>query len=140
MTAIFSEILTVTLSGVPFNSARSYTGYLVSTYMSAAIIVMMLIGLLLVMVRSDELILPHSLDSIFSVMLYLCNSDLIRDVGDMSLLDTRKRNRRILDMQRTYKYGRIADLDGGMAYGIEYDSYIQQSKPDAGPQGEKLLT
>jgi hypothetical protein len=49
-----------------------------------------------------------------------------------------KGNQGILDVYRIFKYGRIADIDGRMAYGIEYDGSIQQSKLAAGPQEKSL--
>lgn len=124
--ALLSEVLTVTLSGVPFNSAQSYTGYIVSTTLSVAIIELMLIALLVILFKRRGPVLPYKLDRIMSVLMYLCNSSLPRDFGDLWLLDTEMRNRRILELRKKYKYGTIATLDAGIVYGVEYDSSVGQ--------------
>jgi hypothetical protein len=121
--AVLSEVLTVAISGVPFNSSQSYTAHLVSSYLSVTILVLMLIGLVWVLLRQDDLVLPYHVDRILSVLLYLCNSEMIHHVGDLSSLDTKTRNRRILNMGRTYKFGVMEHLSGRRSYGIGYCWY-----------------
>ena len=127
--AILSEVLTVAISGVPFNSAQSYTAYLVSTYLSVTILVLMLIGLVWVLLRLDDLVLPYPLDRMLSVLLYLCNSEMIRDIVDLSSLDTMTRNRRLFSMRRTYRYGLIGNSRGRERYGIDYNASNEESVP-----------
>ena len=117
-----SEILTVALSGVPFSSAQSYTTYLFSTYLSVVIIVLMLIALMIVIFRRDDLVLPHQPGTMLVVLFCLCNSSMIPELDVLSALETRTTNQKILDLGQTYKYGRVTDLDGGMTYGIDYET------------------
>lgn len=120
---ILCEALTVALSGVPFSSAHYYTAYLVSTYLSVAIIGLMLSALILVLLRRDGLVLPYPLGTMLWVLLYLCNSSMLEGLEVLSSLDTKARNRIILETGRKLKYGRLTDLDGGLIYGIDYESF-----------------
>lgn len=127
-TALLSEVLTVALAGVPFSSSQSYRGWLVSIYLSIVIIVLMLIALALAIFRRDsKLQLPYPLRSIVSTMLYLCNSSMLEDFKDLSSLDMKTRNRRIVGWGKRYKYDRLADLDGGVTFGVDYDESWQLS-------------
>lgn len=124
LVALLSEVLTVALAGVPFSSAQSYNGYLVSTYLSVSIIALMLVALgLAIFRRTDDLHLPYPLGSILSTMLYLCNSCMLEDFKNLSSLDTRTRNRRIVSWGKRYK---LADLDGGVTFGVDYDESTER--------------
>jgi len=119
---ILSDVLTVALAGIPFNSAQSYTGYVISTFLSFSIIMLIIIALLVVLFRGEVPILPYGVDSVLSVLLYLCHSEMLPAFRELNMLDIETRNKRILDMGRRYKYGRVADLDGGVSFGIDFDT------------------
>lgn len=123
--ALLSEALTVTLSGVPFSSSESYIGYLVSTYMSVSILVLMLLGLVAVLVRSSSrngVELPYQMGDMLSTLLCLCHSRMIHDFGDLSVLDTKTRNQRIVNMRRRFCYKKMEYSEQRcVVYSIDYD-------------------
>lgn len=49
------------------------------------------------------------------------SEEILRDFSEPGCLDTKMRNQRVETMGGRYRYGRVADLDGGLGYGIEYD-------------------
>jgi hypothetical protein len=121
--ALLSEILTVTLSGVPFNSSESYIAYLVSTYLSVTILALMLLGLAAVLVLRNGLEVPYQMDNILSTLFYLCHSRMIQDLSDLSVLDTKTRNQRIMDMRRMFRYRKIENPEQScVVYSIDYEN------------------
>ena len=68
---VLSEALTVTLSGVPFNTAQPYTAHLVSTYLSIVIISVVLAVLIMVLLRQDDLVSPYPLRTMLFCVLPL---------------------------------------------------------------------
>jgi hypothetical protein len=119
---LLAECLTVALSGVPFSSALSYEAYTVSTFLSVAIIAMMLITIPVIALRGRDLMMPRKLDNIAAVLLYICGSPMLTSFGGLSLLDTKTRNRRILNMGRMYRYGLVMGVDGQLRMGVDYSS------------------
>jgi hypothetical protein len=125
LNAVLSEVLTVALSGVPFHSSQSWTGYVVSTWLSVTILFSMMVALLLVLFRErcgGRSVVPYHHGRILAPLLFLCHSEeILRDFSELGCLDTKMRNQKVEAMGRRYRYGRVADLDGGLGYGIEYD-------------------
>lgn len=78
---LLAECLTVALSGVPFSSALSYEAYTVSTFLSVAIIAMMLITIPVIALRGRDLMMPRGLDNIVAVLLYICGSPMLASFG-----------------------------------------------------------
>lgn len=121
--ALLSEILTVTLSGVPFNSSESYIAYLISTYISVTILALMLLGLVAVVVLRNGLEVPYQMDNILATLFYLCHSRMIQDFGNLSVLDTKTRNQRIMNMRRMYRYRKIENPEQKcVIYSIDYEN------------------
>ncbi len=85
----------------------------------------MMVALLLVLFRErcgGRSVVPYHHGRILAPLLFLCHSEeILRDFSELGCLDTKMRNQKVEAMGRRYRYGRVADLDGGLGYGIEYD-------------------
>ncbi|PVH97481.1 hypothetical protein DM02DRAFT_674105 [Periconia macrospinosa] len=99
--AVLTEVLVVTLSGVPFSSARSHTDFVVSTSLSTAIIALLIVTLPYVFVWST-LTSPMPRDSLADRLSYLCGSSMIAFFMTLSILDRKERDRSIEGIGKVY--------------------------------------
>ncbi|KAI9889297.1 MAG: hypothetical protein M1814_005604 [Vezdaea aestivalis] len=118
---VLAEILIITLSGIPFNDGQLFTAFCVSVYLSISILSFMLLTLLAVFLRPGELKLPHTPNTIGSVLSYLCASITLKDFAGLSTLNNKMKSRRIKDMGRRYTFDVLRDGDGVMRWTIDYD-------------------
>lgn len=81
---------------------------------------MMLITIPVIALRGRNLMMPRRLDNIAAVLLYICGSPMLASFGGLSQLDTKTRNRQILNMGRMYRYGLVMGVDGQVRMGVDY--------------------
>ena len=119
-TTVLADVLTVALAGIPFDSASSYTAYTVSTYLSAAILALMLDALaaLVWRARSDP-VLPRAPESVAAVALALCGSGLVGEVEGLAGLEQGVRDRRVEGIGRRYWGGEGVGVDGVVRWGVD---------------------
>lgn len=108
--AVLTEVLVVTLSGVPFSSAQSYTGFFVSTFLSTAIITLLLMTLPFVFLWT-MLTSPVQRDSIAARLSYLCGSTILASFTTLSTLDQKERDRSIESMGKLYEMKALSDCN-----------------------------
>ena len=124
--AILSEILIITLSGVPYNAGVQKETLIVSILVSIGIMSLMLMVLIGTYVRRqgrrDVLVnLPRHPDTIASVLSYLCGGRLVDDFADLARLKGKKRNRIVQGWKRRYVLKKDLDRDGVRRLGVDYD-------------------
>jgi hypothetical protein len=84
--AFLAEVLTVSLSNVPFSNATTYTGFTASTWLSCSTLAFMLLTVI-VMIFHRQLALPIQPNTVAAVLCYLCNSHIPERLDDIILLD-----------------------------------------------------
>ncbi|KAI9890821.1 MAG: hypothetical protein M1814_003605 [Vezdaea aestivalis] len=122
LTSIFSEVLIVTLAGVPFNAGQLLIAFKVSAYISIGILGIMLIMQVVIYLRPRGPALPRTPNTLGAVFSYLCASPLLEDFGDMALLDEKKKRVRVRDMGRKYMLDVMEGADGKARWQIAYDN------------------
>lgn len=117
-----AEFLIIILGAIPFNSGTLYQAYLFSTYLSMAILGLMLLGMVGLYVRPRGPSLPRTPDTVAAVWSYLCGSSLLEDMADMSMLSESTRDRLVRKMGRKYTLEERTNMDGTARWTIDYDS------------------
>ena len=78
LTAILSDCLIIAISGVPFSTATVHEAYIISSYVSLAIIafmILVMIGMLWWRLQVKKLKLPREPDTLLAIWLMLCDED-----------------------------------------------------------------
>jgi magnesium-transporting ATPase (P-type) len=101
---ILSQVLCVTLSSIAFNPAILYSAYNVCTWISVAILVVMLLALTFVFFYREP-IMPFKPDTVAGNLVYLCDGSLADMLKDLGGQDTKERNQRINRMGLRYEMG-----------------------------------
>ncbi|KAF2446412.1 hypothetical protein P171DRAFT_259437 [Karstenula rhodostoma CBS 690.94] len=101
---LLSEVLCVTLSAIPFNPATLYTAYNVSTWVSVAILILMLLALLFVFFYQEP-VMPIKPDTVAGNLVYLCDGSLAEMLKDLGGHTTKERNEHIRRMGLRYEMG-----------------------------------
>ncbi|KAF2261894.1 hypothetical protein CC78DRAFT_607034 [Lojkania enalia] len=115
---ILSEILTVALATIPFSSANLWVAYDVSTWISVAVISVMLLTLVLLFFHQEPN-LPIKPNSIAANLIYLCDSSLPDLFRGLAVLNTNERNNRIRQWGYRYCIGPSKyPSPGGFSVGI----------------------
>jgi hypothetical protein len=99
--AFLAEPLTICLANIHYKTGTTFAAFTVSTWLSCAIIVTMLITLVGIAFHKQP-VLPFKLDTIAAVMYYLSSSSIPAGLKGTETLDTRSRNRAIREMELRY--------------------------------------
>ena len=78
--AILAEVLTVLLPVIPFHSSTSYRAWKVSTYLSVAILFLMILTLISVFVRRKSPRLPRQPHTLAAVISYVFSSRMSHEL------------------------------------------------------------
>ena len=132
--AILADVLIVTLAGVPFNPDQIHIAFRICSLTSIVILGTMLVVLAAVWIRSRSGPgLPRSPNTIAAVFSYLCGSaahggTLLDDFADLSVLDRRKRNKRVAALKRRYGLRVSQGQDAVPRWTIDYDDHDGMAK------------
>ena len=121
--AILSDILIISIAGVPFSSAEIRPASLASFYTSFGILGIMLIALIAVLIwRRSNPTMPRTPDTLASVWTYLCASHMLEDFDGMEFLSEAVRDKVIRDSGRKYFYGMATGSDGRDRYMVDHET------------------
>lgn len=121
--ALLSEVLVITLGGIPFNPDQVHREYLISNFTSMAILVLMLCGMVyLVLWRRKTPDLPRAPNTLLGVMSYLADSKMLDDFEGLELLKKTEIDNRIAGMGKRYGYGRFVGVDGQVKWMVDEES------------------
>lgn len=109
------------LAGVPFQSAQTWLAFLVSAYLSMAILGIMIIALATLFWWRAGIKLPRMPDTLAAVFTYLCSSFLLADFEALEGLDEKDRDRRIVAWEKRYQYGIKMGVDGVIRWAVDED-------------------
>ncbi|KAI9710402.1 MAG: hypothetical protein M1812_007438 [Candelaria pacifica] len=129
--AILSEILVIMLAGVPFQSAQTWMAFLVSSYLSMAILGIMIIALVAIFWWRAGIKMPRMPDTLAAVWTYVCASFFLDDFKGLEGLDEKERDKRIRQWGKKYEYGQKMGVDGVIRWAVDEDL----GSASLGPQG-----
>lgn len=118
----------MTLSHVPFSKTETYLTQLVCSWLSIAILGLMILTL----VASFFVKWPHlPVDprTIAGAMYYICDSGMLETLDGMSTMQKRDRNMGIRRMGRKYGFGYIDGLNGRRRVGVDIVDEKMEAKP-----------
>lgn len=121
---ILSEVLIITLSGIPFNKGQLYVAYRISFWLSVAIMAFMLLATLILYLRPRGPDLPRSPNTIAAILSYLCGSHLLESFADLATVDERTRHRRVEALARRYVLAKRPNVDQVVRWSIDYDTRV----------------
>jgi hypothetical protein len=116
--AVLSDVLTVTLATIPFNSANFYMTYVTSTWMSVGIIALMLFALILLFFYHEP-VLPIKPDTIAGHLVYLADSSLPDMFAGMAGDETKMMRRKIEGLGLRYRLRPARDVAGMLTVDVE---------------------
>ncbi|KAI9674741.1 MAG: hypothetical protein M1817_001645 [Caeruleum heppii] len=118
---VISEVLIITLAGIPYNPGQLYVAFRVSAFVSMAILSLMILILVAVYLRPKGPDLPRTPNTVAAVWSYLCASSLVEDFADLSGLGRKERNERVKMWGRSYVLSVERRVDGALRWGVDYD-------------------
>ena len=128
--AFMGEGISVVVGGVPFAAGQTWKEFLVSTYMSLAILgLMTVISAIVIFQRLFEPKMPRKPESLFAVMSYTYSSSMLSDFDDITSIDEESSQRKIEALNKRYEFKKTVLADGLYAWRV--DRYI----PETGDEG-----
>jgi hypothetical protein len=112
--AFLAEVLTITLSNIPFKKSNTFTAFTVSTWLSCGILVVMEFTLMAITFHRQPR-LPFKPEIPGSVLYFLADSSLPERFESMADWEGKLRNKRVRDMD--LRYGLWNKDDGSSASG-----------------------
>ena len=124
--AILCEPLTVALVNIPFNPGLARITYRTATYVTIAVLSMMLIGAVSVLYRKPT---PNSVlrrpETLAGMMIALCGSHILEDFRGMAKLEERERDATIRGWGKYYAMGSVKGVDGVEREGIDDQTFVK---------------
>jgi hypothetical protein len=123
--AILSDILVITIAGIPYSPGQIYLELLVCFYTTIIILGLMVVGILGTMFwRRWTPDLPRTPDTILAVMSYVADSRLLDDFDGCEGLGSREVEDRVNGLGKRYGYGRYVGVDGQTKWMVDEDCNI----------------
>ncbi|KAJ9602059.1 hypothetical protein H2200_013419 [Cladophialophora chaetospira] len=125
--AILSDVLIITVGGVPYNSAQIWLDFLVSIYASWAILAIMLLTVLAMFrwrALNEKMMMPREPTTLLRVLLLLCNEDNIlrHEMQGYETLGPRERDDRVKARGGLYWAGWLTQPDGSQRWCVDKES------------------
>jgi hypothetical protein len=118
--AIISEILVITLAGVPYAAGQILLESQACNYTSILILVLMVCGIACMMVwRRKAPDLPRAPDTVLGVMSYVADSKMLYDFEGCEYLEGKYMDNRIQGLGKRYRYGRCEGVDGQFRWMVD---------------------
>lgn len=125
MMTLAAEGLNVVISGIPYANGQRRIEFVVSTYMSIAILgVMIIVTVIIIILRLLEPKIPRKPTTLGAVMSYLCSSRMLDDFEGVECLDEQTRDRRVRSWLKKYEFTETVRRDGKLAWTVD-DAFDQ---------------
>jgi len=118
---ILSQILIITVSGIPYSEGELWTQMLVCTYLSIGILSLMLLTLpMLAWWKTKLPVLPRQPDTVGAVISYVFASRAVQEWEELEFLSTEERDQKIAGSGTTWTYGEMdCEVDGTRRWMID---------------------
>ncbi|KAF8243928.1 hypothetical protein K440DRAFT_667495 [Wilcoxina mikolae CBS 423.85] len=113
------EALVVVLPGIPFDPTQTFKAYEDATWISVAVLTLVLFAVILVFFRRRNVCVPRLPFSIATLIAYLYAAKMLEDFVGLSVMNTKERNRRISALGKTYGFGWTTGQDGKTRVGVD---------------------
>ena len=118
---ILAEALIIVMPGIPFSRGSLLEGVVVSFFIAASILGLMLLTLVVVWVRPKGPPLPRRPYTLGAMGLYICASRVKDDLADLACTNTTTRDRVVTGMGREYGLRLERGWDGKERWTVDYD-------------------
>jgi hypothetical protein len=118
--AILSDILVITLAGVPYSAGQILLESQVCNYTSILIVGFMVCGIACMMLwRRKAPDLPRAPDTVLGVMSYVADSKMLYDFEGCEYFESKYMDNRIKGLGKRYRYGRCEGVDGQVRWMVD---------------------
>lgn len=124
LVAILCLPLIVALASIPFKASLVFQTYRASTYFSIGVLSMMLIGIVWLLCRRRTPDLVRRPDTIVSMLLFLCGSNMREDFKGMSLLRRQERDEEVMRWDKSYAMGNVVGVDGEERPAVDESGFV----------------
>lgn len=120
-----AEGLNIVISGIPYANGQMHVQLIVSTYISIAILgLMIIVTAAIIILRFREPKIPRKPATLGAVMSYLCSSRMLDDFEGTECLDERSRDQRVRSWCKKYEFTETVRRDGKLAWALD-DAFDQ---------------
>ena len=125
--ALLSEVLVIVMAGIPYHPSQIRVELILCSYLSMAILAVMIITMILVIIWRWRLPhFPRRPNTLGALVSYICASKVVQDgPGEYSSLMSDKRDMRVQELafnDGAIKYGKSRGVDGIERWGIDWTS------------------
>lgn len=114
------EALNIVISGIPYAPGQGWSQYVASTYITVAILSMMVMATAVIIVqRFREPKIPRPPVTLGAVMSYLCGSKMLDDFEGLDCLNEKTRNERVRSWGKRYEFAEMTRTDGIVAWAVD---------------------
>ncbi len=124
LVAILCLPLIVALASIPFKAGLTFIAYRTSTYITIGVLSLMLIGIVWLLCRGKTPDLVRQPDTIASVLLFICGSNMREDFKGMSLMHRSEREEIITGWGKSYAMGNVIGVDGVERQAIDESAFV----------------
>lgn len=123
LVTLLAEALNLAISGVPYATGQTRQQFFVSTYISLAVLAIMIITSTLVIIfRFREPRIPRKPDTLGAVMSYMSGSRMLDDLAGMDNAEGFARDWSILQSRKRYEFKEAFRIDGKVAWKVDETS------------------
>jgi len=120
VTAVVSKFMPLLLANVPFTMTQTWAAFLVYAWLSVA-----LLGLMILILLAWSLLLrypyfPVDPGTLIGGIYYTCDSYMVQDFQSLPGSSEKERRRRIREMGRTYRFGKMVGVSDSVRVGVDY--------------------
>jgi len=123
--AILCELLIVAVANIPFRPGSVYIAYKVSTWITVAVLSMMLTGIVWMLCSEKTPGMIKRPDTIASVLLMLCGSHMLGDFSGMAMMSRSERDIVIRGWDKRYAMGSLVGVDGVERESVDESKFIK---------------
>jgi len=117
---LLAEALNIVISGVPYAPGQVWLQLLLSSYISLAILGIMLVAIVVVIVRRfSEPVVPRKPETLGAVMSYLCGSRMCDDFDGVEGLSEEARDRRTGALGKRYEFKEALKRNGRTGWRVD---------------------
>lgn len=121
--ALLSELLVIFLGGVPYAPGQFYVELQISSYVSIALLGLMVLGVIALMVWKRRMPdLPRAPDTVAAVMTYIADSRMLEDFEGLEFCDDIELRDKLAVRGKKYMYGKKPGSDGNTRFMVDEES------------------
>ena len=125
--AILCELLIICLANIPFKPGTVFLAFTLSTWLSVAILALMLIGIVWRLLRGRVADTVRRPDTMAGMLVRLCGSHMLPAFAGMAHLSNNDRASAVKSWGKRYAMGTLIGVDGAERLAVDEDVYFSKS-------------